>query len=94
MDIQKIKVTNLSSPRSRKEVENQFVIRTPQGEYFQSYASIIAFRPYGINGTVLDENYWNFSTTTSRYRNEFLGDTTKDCKDKIKSGEYILRDLN
>ncbi len=42
----------------------------------------------------LDQKYWNYSNTTGKYRNIFLGETIKDTKAKIKSGEYILTDLN
>ena len=46
------------------------------------------------NNTYLDSYYYNYSRTTSKYRNIFLGETIKDTKAKIKSGEYILTDLN
>ena len=59
------------SPRTYKPVANQFDIYTSKGRYFQSYDSIIVFKPY--NGkTQLDKNYWDYSRTTSKYRNEFL----------------------
>ena len=60
---------------------------------FQSYDSIIAIRD--LTGRVLlDEIYWNYSNTTSRYRNKFLGETTKETQSKIDSGEYKLVNLN
>ena len=40
-----IKVENMRSSSGR-EVANQFRIWTKEGVYFQSYRSIIAFRPY------------------------------------------------
>ncbi len=42
----------------------------------------------------LDQKYWNYSKTTSKYRNQFLGETTKETQAKINSGEYTLTDLN
>jgi hypothetical protein len=42
----------------------------------------------------LDQKYWNYSNTTGKYRNIFLGETITETKKKIKSGEYILTDLN
>jgi len=42
----------------------------------------------------LDQKYWNYSNTTGKYRNIFLNETIKDTRAKIKSGEYILTDLN
>ena len=42
----------------------------------------------------LDAKKWDYSVTTSKYRNRFLGETTAQTKAKIKSGEYILTNLN
>ena len=44
--------------------------------------------------TYLDVNKWDYSKTTGKYRNIFLNETKKDTEKKIKSGEYILTDLN
>ena len=74
-------------------VPNQLVIVTGVGRYFQSYDSIVAVKFH--NGFVhLDENKWNFSKTTGKYRNLFLGETKKKTQAKIDSGEYILTNLN
>lgn len=95
-----IKVLSMTSPSSGKNVANQFIIRTNEGEYFQSYTSIIAFKPYPKDlaevddRIVLDEYFWNYSRTTSKYRNEFLGESTNDTKKKIKNGIYRLENLN
>ena len=75
-------------------VKNQFEIRTSEGVYFQSYNSIIAFIPFGEGKTQLDSKYWDYSVTTSKYRNQFLGEDKKATEKKIASGEYILADLN
>lgn len=72
---------------------------------FQSYESIIAIVTiWPINKPTeclryeteveLDKTYWDYSVTTSRYRNQFLGETTKETQAKIDSGEYVLTDLN
>ena len=75
------------------EVPNQFIIETAQGEIFQSYRSIIAIKK--TNGKiVLDANKWDFSTTTGKYRNKFLGESINETRKKIESGEYKLMDLN
>jgi len=88
----KIKVKQMTSPRSYRPVANQFIIYTIEGEYFQSYDSIIAFNN---NGKItLDNNTWDYSRTTSKYRNEFLGETIAETRAKIESGEYELEDLN
>ena len=87
------KVRQMTSNRSGGPVANQFVIYTNYGTYFQSYDSIIALRDN--NGKItLDDYYWNYSRTTSKYRNEFLGEKITDTRVKIESGEYKLADLN
>ena len=88
----KVKVYNMISPNGNKE-PNQFEIYTSKGKYFQSYQSIIAF--IDNNGkTFLDDYYWNYSRTTSKYRNIFLNDDTNSVKEKIMSGEYKFKELN
>ena len=72
---------------------NQFKIWTDEGVYFQSYNSIIAFRPYG-GKMQLDRSKWDYSVTTGKYRNQFLGEDKKTTEKKIASGEYELTDLN
>ena len=77
-----------------KGVKNQFTIVTNIGTFFQSYDSIIALKDNRDGKTYLDETYWDYSKTTGKYRNMFLGETKKETGAKIKSGEYILTDLN
>jgi len=77
-------------------VKNQFIIFTPEAKFFQSYETIIVKTDFedGKRRVTLDENAWNYSKTTSKYRNQFLGTTTKETEKRIKTGEYILADLN
>ena len=91
-----MKVENITSSNGNK-IANQFVITDDkQNEYFQSYRSMIVKKNYEGDQVkiYLDQKYWNYSNTTGKYRNIFLGETIKDTKAKIKSGEYILTDLN
>ena len=86
------KVQNMQSSRG-KTAPNQFVITTDKGEYFQSYQSVIAFKP--DKGKIqLDKKYWDYSVTTSRYRNMFLNESKANTIRKIDLGEYLLTDLN
>ena len=86
-----MKVENMTSSQGNK-VANQFLITDNGDEYFQSYKSIIAKRS---NGKIyLDDYYWDYSTTTGKYRNQFLGEGIADTRKKIKTGEYILTNLN
>ena len=102
-----LKVENMISSKGNK-IANQFVIEeylhySGSGSYtvkrktFQSYNSIIARitgDPMGPDFIELDSKYWNYSNTTSKYRRLFLGEGTKQTEAKIKSGEYVLADLN
>ena len=104
-----MKVQNMTSANGNK-VANQFIIRgykhhgsatklpmsTNRIEAFQSYDSVIAEKEYFPDGVQvkLDRKYWDYSVTTSKYRNQFLGEAKKETKAKIDSGEYILTDLN
>lgn len=102
-----MKVQNMPSSRlPMKRIPNQFII-TDEGcgalgnfikrEVFQSYDSIIVERmiwPDGEITTKLDAKYWDYSTTTGKYRNQFLGEDKKETEKKIKAGVYVLADLN
>jgi len=91
--INKIKVTNMRNGRGR-EVVNQFEITTPEGVYFQSYKSLIAFIPSDSSKVYLDKTYWDYSRTTGKYRNQFLREGIKETRGKIKAGLYELVELN
>ena len=70
----KMKVENMSS-QSGGKVPNQFIITDDEGRvFFQSYDTIIACVAFGKK-TQLDVNCWDYSTTTGKYRNIFLGET-------------------
>ena len=67
------KVNNFLSPRSNKPIANQFKIVMQNGlEVFQSYETIICIKDPRNNEIYLDANSWDYSNTTSRYRNFFL----------------------
>lgn len=101
-----MKVKNMTSNNSYNAIPNQFILdgiiagtffdgnkKLKSGRAFQSYESIIVFIDYE-GRTYLDESTWDYSTTTGKYRNQFLGETKKETQAKIDSGEYILTNLN
>lgn len=100
-----MKVQNMTSSKGNK-IANQFIIKEEENEmsgnaveYFQSYDTVIAKRDKFRAGVEkrqvwLDEKSWDYSKTTGKYRNMFLGETKKETEAKIKSGEYILTNLN
>ena len=78
-------------------VPNQFIIYEDNGDItFQSYDSIICQIRDGALGyekVVVLGSDWDYSTTTSKYRNKFLMDnglsilaTTKDIKEALERG--------
>lgn len=71
---------------------NHFIIKHDGIEYFQSYNTIIIKRDSGR--VYLDVNYWDFSPTTSKHRNFYLGLSTDEIKENIKLGRFKLEDLN
>lgn len=75
-------------------IPNQFIIYDGQGNcFFQSYRSIIV--KLSNDGKIyLDKYKYKYSQTTGKYRNLFLNEDLKETERKIKSGEYILTDLN
>lgn len=86
-----MKVTNLTSNKGNK-IANQFQVQTENAIYFQSYNSMIVKIENGQ--TYLDSTFWDYSKTTGKYRNIFLGEDKKETERKIKSGIYILTNLN
>ena len=88
-----MQVSNMISKKGNK-IANQFIITDDHNnELFQSYHSIIAKRY--TNGVVeLDKKYWDYSRTTSKYRNIFLNETNQETNWKVKIGVYKLVDLN
>ena len=87
-----MKVGNMIG-KNGKAIQNQFsIVDDDHNYYFQSYDSIIVKISKGK--VYLDKKYWNYSTTTGKYRNQFLNESTKQTELKIRSGEYKLIDLN
>ena len=74
-------------------VPNQFELFGDGKRIFQSYRSTIAVMEAN-KPTLLDAEKWDYSVTTGKYRNQFLGESIKETRAKIASGEYILTNLN
>lgn len=90
----KVKVRNMRSSRGN-DIPNQFTITTKQGEYFQSYSTIIGFYRYKDGQTFLDKDSWDYSVTTGKYRNQWTGDYgIEETREHIASGKYKLKNLN
>ena len=92
-----MKVRNMKSPAGNM-VPNQFVVTTDEGEYFQSYQTVVAWR--GNDGSIkIDRWGYQYSPTTSKYMNRFFG--FKDAKEAnetiaewFRNGRAVFTHLN
>lgn len=66
-----MKVRNMESPRTGRPVANQFIIVDDNKLVFQSYDSMIVEWNKATSTLTFGKD-WNYSTTTAKYRNEFL----------------------
>lgn len=87
------RITNMTSPSTGQEVPNQFVISTEDAQIFKSYNSNIAVIT-NDGRILLDRSKWDYSNTTGKYRNQFLGMDKAETEKAIKNGEIKLVDLN
>tara|TARA_R100001198_G_C5125341_1_gene146113 strand:+ start:265 stop:585 length:321 start_codon:yes stop_codon:yes gene_type:complete len=86
-------INNMISDKGNT-IPNQYIIRLDKCDVFQSYEAVIAIRNYDyVNGkyeVYLNKEYYDYSRTTSKYRNKYLGLTNKEVKEKIKAKEFFL----
>ena len=73
---------------------NQFEVYTDEGVYFQSYNSVVAFKPNNREEKIRVGVDWDYSRTTMKYVGQFLGQNTtktrKDIKDEVILMDYDL----
>lgn len=68
-------VKNFTSPKTGKAIPNQFIITDGKTTTFKSYNSIIAEqrgKGGGYDDVIIFGKDYNYSTTTSKYLNQFL----------------------
>lgn len=87
-------VENLTSPRSGREVPNQFRITGEGKTVFQSYASTIVTIDGNQRAIYIHED-WDYSVTTGKYRNQFFDEegfsglaSKAGLQNAIKEGKY------
>ena len=73
---------------------NQFEVYTDEGVYFQSYDSVVAFKPNNSEEKIRIGVDWDYSRTTMKYVGQFLGQNTaktrKDITDEVILVDYDL----
>lgn len=72
---------------------NQFKVYTDEGVYFQSYDSVVAFKPNSSEEKIRVGVDWDYSRTTMKYVGQFLGQNTAKTRKDIND-EVILVDYN
>ena len=87
-----MKVYNMTSNSTGREIANQFIIEDGEKVYFQSYRTIIAMKQAGK--ITIDTNAENYSRTTSKYLYQFLGTNRKNLLQDVKAGRIIRANLN
>ena len=91
-----MKARNMTTTNGNKALNQIIITDGTRSEQFQSYETIIIDKT-SIGGKLvvtLDVDSWDYSVTTGRYRNLYLGETKKETQKKINSGEYKLAKLN
>ena len=100
MTISKFIGVETMTSRSGNPIPNQVILTESIGRTFVSYGSKIVFmsKTKDSDGLpihiILDETYWDYSKTTGKYRNEFMGMGVQKVRDYIKSGRIRLDNLN
>lgn len=94
-----ITMIDLNRPVTVVKVEylgaNNLIIMLSNGKkIFNSFGVNVAEIDVLSKIVRLDHTYWDYSTTTGKYRNQFLSETKKDTENKLKMGQYVLADLN
>ena len=68
-----MKVYNMTSPRTGREIANQFIIEDGSRVVFQSYNSMIAEIDKRTRTIKIGAD-WDYSRTTGKYRNAFFNE--------------------
>ena len=69
---------------------NQFELYTDEGVYFQSYDSVVAFKPNSSEEKIRVGVDWDYSRTTMKYVSQFLGQNTSKTRKDIKDGIILV----
>ena len=88
-----MKVRNMESPRTGREVANQFIIEGDGKTIFQSYNSTIAVIDWNEKTVKIGDD-WNYSTTTGKYRNAFFYDNDFSDMSNSKDMNQIMKKVD
>lgn len=88
-DAERMYTQDYNGNKSKRPVKNQWIITRPEGKYFQSYNSLVAFIPNDKRKKILlDAATWKCSLTTTRFLDWFLAVSSREYPESmIKSGK-------
>lgn len=90
--MKQIKIEPCASTRTGENVKNQYIITAPGCYAFQSYNSLIAV--YDIENNILTLGYnFDYSTTTSKYLNQFIECYCYSIYRKLPNGTSVRNRL-
>lgn len=76
-------------------LKNQYVIETENGKFFQSYNDVIAYVPnLPCLPTLVDVKKMEFSISTQKQTENFLGKTLEQVLFLIEDGKILNQELN
>lgn len=75
-----------------KTKDNKYQYTISSGFLFQSYESLVCFIDYA-GRMFIDERYYKYSKTTSKYLSIFLKRTSKEIEKEIKEGKIRLCEI-
>ena len=78
-------------PKFKEVAPHAVVITTEQADILIHYNSIIAV--VTTKGEVFLGKDWNYSKTTAKIRNNFLGETTKETQKHIDNEDYLIKNI-
>ncbi len=67
--------------------QNSAIVYHRNGSALYIYNTLIAIK---LSGKVYLSDKWDYSITTGKHRNAYLGETKKQTEAKIASGEYTV----
>lgn len=85
--------SDLFRDNNLRQKDGLYTYTISSGKIFQSYQAIVAFTSYCGNHFI-DERYYKYSKTTSKYLSEFFGLSAKEIAKAIKSGDIRLCLIN
>ena len=87
------KVITMTTHGGNPAAEQRIIVDGEGNRTFQSFNSLIATKDRHGKVT-LDETYWDYSRTTTKYLRQFINDSSINIRQAIDQGQFKLANLN